>query len=74
MTKRWKNKRAEQTSEVKEFKICAIGVFINGKIIVCGGRYPWTSSCYVYENGQGWTKLADMSKQRAGSASISIPQ
>ena len=58
----------------KGFKICAIGVFINGKIIVCGGRYPWTSSCYVYENGQGWTKLADMSKQRAGSASISIPQ
>ena len=54
----------------------ATGVFTDGKMVVCGGislRHPRTSACHVYEDGQGWTKLADMATPRDSSASISIP-
>ena len=48
-----------------------MGVFTNGKMVVCGGYL--TSACHVYEDGKGWTKLADMATLRTSSASVSIP-
>merc|ERR1711976_445514 len=52
----------------------ATGVYTKGRMILCGGGYPPTSACYLYEDDQqGWTKLADMDTPRSSSSSIEIP-
>ena len=50
----------------------ATATYTNDKIVVCGGQYPLTDECHVYQQGQGWTLLSRMAQARSYSASIPI--
>ena len=51
----------------------ATGALVGNKIIVCGGGYPRTSSCYEFSHDHNWKILGEMNTKRIGSASIPIP-
>ena len=51
----------------------ATAAFTEDKMVVCGGGYPATDKCHIYEHGQGWSLLTTMIQATSNSASISIP-
>ena len=50
----------------------AAAAYTGGRILSCGGGYPYTDQCFIYEKGKGWSKLSKMKQPRAWSASIPI--
>jgi len=51
----------------------ATGALVSGKMVVCGGGYPVTSTCYVFGGDNTWKLLADMAAPRVSSRSLAFP-
>ena len=51
----------------------ASGALVNNNLVICGGVYPRTSSCYKFSHDHQWKSFAEMKTPRSGSASIPLP-
>ena len=51
----------------------ATGAFVNSRVVICGGLYPFTSQCYsLGQNETAWKPSGNLTTPRWGAASVEM--